>query len=59
MPAIILRGRAQGRQLVEAFQGKLQRRLDERLSHWSPAHRYQLIELTTATTDAAMGSAAH
>jgi DNA-binding MarR family transcriptional regulator len=50
----------QGRELVERFQGELQRCLDERLSHWSPARRQQLIDLATAATrDLAMGSAAH
>jgi DNA-binding MarR family transcriptional regulator len=49
----------QGRELAERFQGELQRRLDERLSHWPPARRHQLIDLTTAAaTDLAMGSAA-
>jgi DNA-binding MarR family transcriptional regulator len=49
----------QGRELVERFQGELQRRLHERLSHWSPARRRQLIDLVTAATrDLATGSAA-
>jgi DNA-binding MarR family transcriptional regulator len=49
----------QGRELVERFQGELQRRLDERLSHWPPARRHQFIDLATAATrDLAMGSAA-
>lgn len=49
----------QGRQLVERFQGELQRRVDERLSHWPPARRHQLIDLAAAATrDLATGLAA-
>lgn len=49
----------QGRELVQQFQGELQRHLHERLSHWSRARRQQLIDLATAaTTDLAMGSPA-
>jgi DNA-binding MarR family transcriptional regulator len=49
----------QGRELVERFQGELQCRLDERLSHWSPARRNQLIDIATAATrDLATGSSA-
>jgi DNA-binding MarR family transcriptional regulator len=49
----------QGRELVERFQLELQCRLDERLSHWPPARRQQLIDLATAaTSDLVTGSAA-
>lgn len=48
-----------GRELVEQFQGELQRRLGEQFSHWPPARRQQLIDLATAaTTDLATGSSA-
>jgi DNA-binding MarR family transcriptional regulator len=47
----------QGRALVHQFQADLQHRLHERLSHWPPARRQQLIDLATAaTTDLATGS---
>lgn len=39
-----------GRELVERFQGELQRRLGEQFSRWSPARRQQLIDLATAAT---------